>query len=56
MGAAPIRNSVHIQKDGSSKLDFDIPTMTISGELDGLMRVSRVAESFYHTFHNINAG
>ena len=53
IGAAPIRDAVHINKDGTSKLDFNIPTLSISGELDGLMRVSRVAESFYHTYHNI---
>ena len=32
-----------------------MPILTIAGELDGLMRVSRIAESFYHTNKNIQA-
>lgn len=29
-------------------------TLVLAGELDGLMRVSRVAESFYHGYQNVN--
>ena len=27
---------------------FPVPTLTLTGALDGLTRVSRVAESYYH--------
>jgi len=29
--------------------------LTISGEMDGLMRISRIAEAHYHSFRNINS-
>ena len=44
MGSAIDRTYVSIEKDGTSKIDFLNPVFTITGELDGLMRMSRVAE------------
>jgi hypothetical protein len=32
-----------------------VPTLTIGGTKDGLMRVSRVAESYWHSYTNIEA-
>jgi hypothetical protein len=54
MGSAIERKFISIQEDGTSKVDFSMPIFTLSGELDGLMRISRVAEQFYHTNKNIN--
>lgn len=49
------RGLVTIQKDGSSLIDIGpTPIMVIGAELDGLNRVSRFAESFYHTDINLN--
>lgn len=30
------------------EVDYSVPTLTLAGELDGLARVTRMAESFYH--------
>jgi hypothetical protein len=54
MGSTIERKFISIQDDGTSKIDFSMPVLTVSGELDGLMRISRVAEQFYHTNKNIN--
>lgn len=35
--------------------DLDVPTLTLSGELDGLLRISRGAESYWHGEVNIDA-
>jgi hypothetical protein len=54
MGSAIERNFISIQEDGASKIDFLKPILSVSGDLDGLMRISRAAEQFYHTKKNIN--
>jgi len=42
-----------IEKDGSSKLQFNgTPFLTIGGSSDGLMRITRFAEDFYHAITN----
>jgi hypothetical protein len=33
-----------------SKIPFPVPTLTLAAELDGLYRVTRVAETYYHLF------
>lgn len=33
--------------DGRPQFDFPVPTLTIGGELDGLCRITRIAESLY---------
>lgn len=55
MGSVLTRDHRAINKDGTSHYDFKVPTLTIGGTKDGLMRVSRVAESFWHSHVNIEA-
>jgi len=55
MGSVLERSTVEILADGTSHFNFVTPTLTLGGTKDGLMRVSRVAESFWHTHENINS-
>jgi hypothetical protein len=54
MGSVLTRDQRSIDSDGTSKYDYKVPTLTIGGTKDGLMRISRVAESFWHSHVNIN--
>eukprot|EP00347_Sterkiella_histriomuscorum_P013074 403366122 len=55
-GSAFQRSLRHIQSsNGLTKFDYQIPTLTVCGELDGLMRISRCAEAHYHQVDNIDA-
>jgi len=54
MGSAVERQYIQIQEDGTSKVDFKAPIFSINGELDGLMRQSRVAEQAWHLQKNID--
>jgi hypothetical protein len=53
LGAFPQRNN-----DATAQLDGLPPTLTVCGDLDGLIRTSRIAETYYHYFvyakNNIN--
>ena len=40
---------------GLTKIDYSLPTLTICGSKDGLYRVSRAAEGYFHQVVNINA-
>jgi len=53
MGSVLTRDHRSIQPDGTSKFNYKVPTLTIGGTKDGLMRISRVAESFWHAHENI---
>ena len=53
-GSVLLRKTRSIQKDGSTKFDYDVPTLTLNGELDGLLRISRGAESYWHQKVNID--
>lgn len=48
MGSVLLRDSHSINDDGTSHIDYPVPTLTLGGTKDGLMRVSRLAESFWH--------
>eukprot|EP00933_Yihiella_yeosuensis_P017944 TRINITY_DN1491_c2_g5_i1.p1 TRINITY_DN1491_c2_g5~~TRINITY_DN1491_c2_g5_i1.p1 ORF type:complete len:533 (-),score=130.51 TRINITY_DN1491_c2_g5_i1:110-1708(-) len=37
-----------LRKNFYPKFDYPVPTLTIGAELDGLARVTRIAESYYH--------
>ena len=54
MGSTLTREHRSIQSDGTSFYDYPVPTLTIGGTKDGLMRISRIAESFWHSTENIN--
>ena len=52
MGSVLTRDNRSIASDGHTVFDYDVPTLSITGSKDGLMRMSRAAESFWHS--NIN--
>jgi len=54
MGSVLTRDKRSIDTDGTTVFDYGVPTMAIGGSKDGLMRMSRVAESFWHTNMNVN--
>ena len=49
MGAVLLRDTRHITEKGETTFDYEIPTLTLNGELDGLLRISRSAEAYWHT-------
>lgn len=54
MGSVLLRKQREIQDDGKTSFKgFDIPVLTLVGEKDGLLRISRGAESFWHQHVNI---
>ena len=48
MGSDLLRTERKINNDGKTEIDFPVPTLSISGTKDGLFRITRVAESYYH--------
>jgi len=54
MGSVLMRSKRDINKSGTTTFDFNVPTLTIGGTRDGLMRVSRVAEAYWHSVKNID--
>lgn len=53
MGSVLTREKREIRSDGTTKWNYQTPTMALGGTKDGLMRITRVAESFWHTNMNI---
>merc|ERR1712195_332924 len=45
MGSVLLRNNHSINSDGTTHWSFDTPTVQINGTKDGLLRISRTAES-----------
>lgn len=54
MGSTLLRDKREIKEDGSSRFDYETPTLSIGGTKDGLMRVTRIAETYWHTIKNIH--
>lgn len=54
MGSVLTRNRRSINKEGYSEFDYATPTMAINGTKDGLLRISRTAESYWHTNVNVS--
>ena len=49
MSSVLLRDRRHIDEtEGTTVYDYTVPTLTIGGSKDGLMRVTRVAESYWH--------
>ena len=56
MGSVLLRSNHKINDDGTTKWDDNIvPTLTLAGTKDGLLRISRVAEAYWHQYKNIEA-
>lgn len=55
MGSVLTRDKRSINDDGTSIYNYKVPTLTIGGTKDGLMRISRMAESFWHSHINIES-
>ena len=55
MGSVLLRDTHSINDDGSTHFDYDVPTLTLGGTKDGLMRVSRLTEAYWHSHENIEA-
>jgi poly(3-hydroxybutyrate) depolymerase len=55
MGSVLTRGKREIKADGTTHFNYDVPTLTIGGTKDGLMRVSRLAESYWHSYTNVDA-
>ena len=53
MGSVLLRGTRSINDDGTTHIDYDVPTLTLGGTKDGLMRVSRLAESYWHQYDNV---
>jgi hypothetical protein len=48
MGSVLLRGKRNITDSGSSYFDYPTPTLTLLGEKDGLLRISRGAEAYWH--------
>ena len=55
MGSVLLRNNHQINDDGTTHFEYEVPTLTLGGTKDGLMRVSRLAEAYWHSQINIEA-
>ena len=55
MGSVLLRSNRKINDDGTTHFDYDVPTLTLGGTKDGLMRVTRLAEAYWHQYDNIEA-
>ena len=53
MGSVLTRDLHTLNTDGSTHFNYPVPTLTIGGTKDGLMRISRMAEAYYHQIENI---
>lgn len=55
MGSVLTRDTHSLNSDGSTHFDYPVPTLTLGGTKDGLLRITRMAESYYHQIDNIEA-
>ena len=54
MGSVLLRKTRSISATGTTLFNFTTPTLTMQGTKDGLLRVSRGAESYWHSMTNID--
>jgi hypothetical protein len=48
MGSVLTRDNHSLNSDGTTHFDYTVPTLTLGGTKDGLSRITRVAEAYYH--------
>lgn len=53
MGSVLLRNTRTINESGNTAFNYDVPTLTLVGDKDGLLRITRGAESYWHQTKNI---
>jgi len=53
MGSVILRSNHSINEDGTTHFDYNVPTLTLGGTKDGLMRISRLAEAYWHSEINV---
>ena len=53
MGSVILRGNHSINDDGTTHFDYNVPTLTLGGTKDGLMRVGRLAEAYWHSGINV---
>ena len=53
MGSVLLRGKYSLNEDGTTNFDYDVPALAIGGTRDGLMRISRVAEAYWHGVKNV---
>jgi len=53
-GSVLLRGTRKVQANGFTKFNINLPVLTLCGELDGLMRITRCAEAYYHQVENID--
>jgi len=55
MGSGLLREHRSNNNDtGLTEFNYDVPTLSICGTKDGLFRVTRAAENYFHQFLNID--
>jgi len=54
MGSVLLRDTHHITTEGKTLFDYPTPTLQLNGMKDGLLRISRGAEAFWHSEKNID--
>jgi len=54
MGSVLLRDTHNITDEGKTIFHYDTPTLQLCGLKDGLLRISRGAEGFWHSEINID--
>lgn len=54
MGSVLLRDSHSTNDDGTTHWDYNVPTLTMGGTKDGLMRVTRLTEAYWTQVKNVD--
>jgi hypothetical protein len=55
MGSVLDREKITLNDDGTSAINYSVPTLSIAGTRDGISRLSRTAESYWHQVKNVQS-